>query len=638
MSTQTAAKHTFPNLTKAASALRNSRPVLKEFVINILAQVRVWRKGYAGIMHALIFWGVTIQVIGTAINLMQMQLFIPFVELPFPRNLGYLTYELVMDLAGVAILIGVLMAAFRRLVLRPKTLETRWDDTYALILLLLIPLAGFTLESLRLISADPAWARWSPMGSIFTGIYQSLGLTPEVAIQLHPYLFWTHVGLGLTLAASIPFTKFRHLIQTPLNILLRSKRPTGELVKIENIEETEVLGVGTVTEFTPRQLLSFDACTRCGRCEEVCPSVISGMPYSPKNLVQSLRAVKVSALESPNGHKVELLGEAIPEELIWMCTTCGACLTVCPGFVNPVDEVIDLRRYQTLTTGKIPKSAADTLRNIERQGNPWGMDPGERSEWLDSLGVRQLEPGDQTDVLLYLGCALGFDERNKKVTRSFIHLLQKAGVDFATLGIDEACCGDTARRLGHEYLFQVLAEQNLETFSKVKFQRIVTQCPHCFNTLKNEYPQFGAELPIQHYTEFLDDMSLAFEAPAGNTNGGQPAITYHDPCYLGRHNQVFNQPRELLDRAHLKQREMARSRENSMCCGGGGGQMWLETDAETRINHQRLQDALATEAGTIATACPYCLTMFDDAIRSKGVGEKVKVLDLAEIIEARLVN
>jgi nitrate reductase gamma subunit len=227
MSTQTAAKHTFPDLTKATSALRNSGPVIKEFVINILAQVRVWRKGYAGIMHALIFWGVTIQVIGTAINLMQMQLFIPFVELPFPRNLGYLTYELVMDLAGVAILIGVLMAAFRRLVLRPKTLETRWDDTYALILLLLIPLAGFTLESLRLISADPAWARWSPMGSIFTGVYRSLGLTPEVAIQLHPYFFWIHIGLGLTLAASIPFTKFRHLIQTPLNILLRSKRPTG---------------------------------------------------------------------------------------------------------------------------------------------------------------------------------------------------------------------------------------------------------------------------------------------------------------------------------------------------------------------------------------------------------------------------
>ena len=638
MSTQTAAKHTFPDLTKTAAALRNSRPAIKEFVINILAQVRVWRKGYAGIMHALIFWGVTIQVIGTAINLMQMQLFIPFVELPFPRNLGYLTYEVVMDLAGVAILIGVLMAAFRRGVLRPKTLETRWDDTYALILLLLIPLAGFTLESLRLISADPAWARWSPVGSFLSGIYQSLGLTPEVATQLHPYFFWVHIGLGLTLAASIPFTKFRHLIQTPLNILLRSKRPTGELVKIENIEETEVLGVGTVTEFTPRQLLSFDACTRCGRCEEVCPPVISGMPYSPKNLVQSLRTVKVSTLESPNRHKVELLGEAIPEELIWMCTTCGACLTVCPGFVNPVDEVIDLRRYQTLTTGKIPKSAADTLRNIERQGNPWGMDAGERSEWLDSLGVRQLEPGDQTDVLLYLGCALGFDERNKKVTRSFIHLLQKANVDFATLGIDEACCGETARRLGHEYLFQILAEQNIETFSKVKSQRIVTQCPHCFNTLKNEYPQFGADLPIQHYTEFLADLSLAFEGPAGNTNGNQPIITYHDPCYLGRHNQVYNQPRELLERAHLKQHEMVRSRENSMCCGGGGGQMWLETDAETRINHQRLQDALATEAGTIATACPSCLTMFDDAIRSKGVGEKVEVLDLAEIIEARLAS
>jgi Fe-S oxidoreductase/nitrate reductase gamma subunit len=638
MSTQAAVEGSSGVLQKVAVAARKTAPAFREFLINVLAQVRVWRKAYPGIMHGLLFWGVTIQVLGTAINLMQMQLFIPFVELSFPRNAGYLAYELVMDLAGVAILLGVLMAAFRRFVLRPKTLETRWDDVFALGLLFLIPMVGFSLEGLRLVSANPEWARWSPVGSVVAGVFGGLGLSPDRAVQLHPYFFWLHAGLGLTLVASIPFTKFRHLIQTPLNILLRPKRAPGELEKIENIEETELLGVGTITEFKPVQLLSFDACVRCGRCEQVCPAALCGMPYSPKEFVQNLRSVKVASLEAPNGNGKALLGEAVPEEQIWMCTTCGACSAICPGFVNPIDEIIDLRRYQTLTTGKIPKSVADTLRNIERQGNPWGMDPGERAAWLDDLGVRQLEPGDETDVLLFIGCALGFDERNKQVTQSFIRLLERVGVDFATLGNDEACCGETARRLGHEYLFQVLAEQNIETLGKVKFNRIVTQCAHCFNTLKNEYRQFGSQLPVQHYTEFLAEPGLRLEIGTKGTNGKTPKITYQDPCYLGRHNGVIDQPRQLLNQAGLKPLEMDCSKANSLCCGGGGGQMWMETAAETRINLHRLQDALATGANTITTACPYCLTMYDDAIRSKGLSDQVQVLDLAELLATELAR
>jgi nitrate reductase gamma subunit/NAD-dependent dihydropyrimidine dehydrogenase PreA subunit len=298
MSTQAAVERSSGVLQKVAVAARKTTPAFREFLINVLAQVRVWRKAYPGIMHGLLFWGVTIQVLGTAINLMQMQLFIPFVELSFPRNAGYLAYELVMDLAGVAILLGVLMAAFRRFVLRPKTLETRWDDVFALGLLFLIPVIGFSLEGLRLVSANPEWARWSPVGSVVAGVFGGLGLSPDRAVQLHPYFFWLHAGLGLTLVASIPFTKFRHLIQTPLNILLRPKRAPGELEKIENIEETELLGVGTITEFKPVQLLSFDACVRCGRCEQVCPAALCGMPYSPKEFVQTLRSVKVSVTRS----------------------------------------------------------------------------------------------------------------------------------------------------------------------------------------------------------------------------------------------------------------------------------------------------------------------------------------------------
>ena len=284
MNIPVAAKKVLPDLDRVSAGLRKLLTGMKKILVNVLAQVRVWRKFYPGLMHGLIFWGVTIQVTGTLINLLQMQLFIPFVELTFPRNSGYLVFELVMDLAGISILLGVFLAGFRRLVLRPKTLETRWDDNYALILLTAIPLAGFSLEGLRLLSAAPEWARWSPLGSLFAQGFRALGVSPELAAQIHPVLFWTHIGLGLTLIASIPFTKLRHLVQTPLYILLRPERKSSILEKIEDIEETDILGVGEVAEFTPIQLLSFDACVRCGRCEENCPAVLSGMSVLAQEL------------------------------------------------------------------------------------------------------------------------------------------------------------------------------------------------------------------------------------------------------------------------------------------------------------------------------------------------------------------
>jgi Fe-S oxidoreductase/nitrate reductase gamma subunit len=624
-------------LSGIRNALATVLPRIKDFFIHALGQVRVLKKAYPGLMHALIFWGVTIQVLGTALNLMQMQLFIPLIELPFPRGGAYLAYELVMDLAGIAILAGVSMALFRRLALRPKSLETRWDDYYALALLGLIPIAGFMLEATRLLSAAPPWSGWSPVGNFLARIFGAFGMTSGTAAGLHTLLFWTHAALGLTLFASIPFTKLRHLVFTPLNVVVRSRRKDGVLAMIENIEETELLGVGKITEFTPRQLLSLDACVRCGRCEEVCPAAISGMAYSPRTLIRALRDDMVATLNATYGkNEHELLGDVLAEELPWSCTTCGACLVRCPAFVNPVDEIIDLRRYQVLTTGKMPKTVGESLRNMERQGNPWGMPPEERLAWAEGLEVRELTPGDETDVLLFLGCAFAFDERNKKVARSFAGLLQKMGVDFGILGMDEMCCGETARRLGHEYLFQVLAQDNIAILSQIKFNRIVTQCPHCFNTLKEEYPQFGGDFKVQHYTEYMAESSILTDLAAANDSTSSARLAYHDSCYLGRYNQIYQAPRQLLDQVGTNRVEMLRREENSFCCGGGGGQMWLETDAETRINHRRLEDAKEVQAEVVATACPYCLIMFDDAIRSKGLGDDIQVVDIAEILEKNL--
>jgi Fe-S oxidoreductase/nitrate reductase gamma subunit len=630
-----------------AKQFRNLNLLLKhlaDFLRNAVLQTRIYNKPYAGIMHGLLFWGVTIQVIGTVINLMQMQLFIPFIELAFPRQGLYLAFELVMDLAGIAILLGVSMAAFRRYILRPGTLESHWDDLYALLLLALIPLAGFTLEATRLLSAKPAWAVWSPVGALLASWLGALGLTAERAAGLHGVLFWTHVALGLALLASIPYTKLRHLVNTPLNILLRRRDQPGVPEKIDNIEEAEVLGVGDIREFKPRQLLSFDACVRCGRCEEICPAALSGADYSPRQLIQSLRQVLQNTLVYPetsggsvNSEKYQLL-EALSGQSPWSCTTCGACLERCPAFISPVEEIIDLRRYQALTTGKLPKNAADTLRNLERQGNPWGLPPEERIAWTDGLGLRELAPGDETDVLLYLGCACAFDTRNRKAASAFVRLLQYAEVDFGILGMDETCCGDMARRLGHEYLFQVSVEQLNETLKAVKFNRIVTQCPHCYNSLKNEYPQLGVIYPVQHYTQYLSEISPEGLKTTSNGNGLHSAATYHDSCYLGRYNQIYLQPRQLLKQAQIELLEFDRRAEQSFCCGGGGGQVFMESEAEFRINHLRLEEAMQAQVGVVATGCPYCLLMFDDAIRSKGVGDVIQVFDIAEILENRFLR
>ncbi len=613
--------------------LRLAWPVVRDFVVHALAQPRILRKAYAGVMHKLIFWGVTIQVIGTAINLMQMQLFVPFVELTFPRGNAYLAYELIMDLAGVAIITGALMAVFRRGVLRPRTLETRWDDLYAIGLLLLIPLLGFTMEGLRLLATAPAWAQWSPVGNLAARLMGGLGVTASGAEAAHGTLFWLHAGAGLLLVASIPFTKLRHLITAPLHIVLRSRRKESTLAPIENIEEAEVLGVGDVAEFTPRQLLSFDACVQCGRCEEVCPAATSGMPFSPRAFIRSLRGAMVGTLVAPDGNGAHgSLEERLGEEAAWYCTTCGACLARCPVFANPVEEIIDLRRFQALTSGKVPGPVGLALRNIERQGNPWGLPAADRAAWADDLGVRVLEPGERTDVLFFAGCASAYDDRNRQVAGAVVQLLEAAGVDFAILGEAEGCCGETARRLGHEYLFQVLAEQNIEALSEYSFERIVTACPHCYNTLKHEYPQFGGNFRVQHVTELLAEPGFALPANGTSEMG---TVTYHDSCYLGRYNKIYAQPRALLDEAGVQRVEMKRRRADALCCGGGGGQMWVETDAETRISAVRLADALDAGADVIATACPYCLLMLDDAIRSQGAGEQIRVMDVAEVLAAR---
>nr|NIX56812.1 4Fe-4S dicluster domain-containing protein [candidate division Zixibacteria bacterium] len=536
----------------------------------------------------------------------------------------------ISDFAGLALLLGIIMAAFRRLVLRPKYLESRWDDFYALTILALIPIMGYINEALRITTTNPEWALRSPIGNLVAGWLQTWGLTAQGASDLHLPFVVLHAIVGLGFIASIPFTKLRHLIVTPINILSRPRRNSGELDTIEDIDNAEILGAGSIEEFESWQLLSFDACLRCGRCEDACPANAVGMKYSPRELIQTLRDTMQASLVTPlssnghNGNQPDIFGD----EYSWSCTTCGACAAECPAFVNPVEEIISLRRYQVLSTGKMPKTVGETLRNMERQGNPWGLPPQEKTKWASGINLPIANPEEKIEVMLFFGCAMAFDERNKKIARTIVNLFEQLGVNFASLDMDEGCCGETARRMGHEYLFQVMAEQNIEIFHEYQFEKIVTPCPHCYNTIKNEYPKFGGDFHIEHLSEFLEDKFKGEPLPVKN---GQKA-TYHDPCYLGRYNQVYQSPRELLKKTTLNSVEMKHKKEDSFCCGGGGGQMWLETDAETRINHHRLEEAVDTDAELILTACPYCLTMFEDAIGAKGLQEKIRVLDISEAL------
>jgi Fe-S oxidoreductase/nitrate reductase gamma subunit len=628
-------------LALAADALGRAARRTPDFLVNVIGQKRVLARPYAGVMHFLIFWGVTIQVLGTAVNLMQMKLFTPFEITFFPRSNLYLAYELIMDLAGVAILVGVAMALFRRLALRPRTMPSRWDDYYALGLLALIPMVGFTVEALRMVAVSPPWAAWSPVGNALAGFLRGAGVVPAQAMQVHTAVMWSHAAIALALLASVPFTKMRHVVYAPLNVAFRSRQRPGTVPLVADIENAETFGVGPVNEYTTGQLLSFDACLRCGRCEDACPVNACDATFSPREIVWQLRTEMVDELVNRDAPARLVLEGAVDPDTSWKCTTCGACVMACPAFIDPPDALIDLRRYQTMSTGEVPSAVGDALRNFERQNNPWGLPADDRAVRVRDLGVRTLAPGETTDTLLYLGCAFTYDERNTRVARALVGLLQNAGVDFAVLD-GEPCCGESARRLGHEYLFQEMARANLSALQQVNFRRIVTGCPHCFNTLKNEYPELGANFAVVHHTELLAELGARAGGKAGAGAAGTPGargaaaasgqVVYHDSCYLGRYNDVYDAPRKLLDGAGVKRSELPLHGADSFCCGGGGGQMWMEIEPEHRLNNRRLDEAVAAGADVVATACPYCLLMFDDAIRSKGLGDRVRVMDVAEVM------
>ena len=620
-------------------------------------QDRINRQPYSGLMHASIFWGFATLFIGTILATIDADIALPLMEFKLLKGWFYQGYKVVLDLAGLFFVIALGLAIYRRYGARFPRLGSERAFAYSLWLLFGINLSGLLIESFRLAVQRPEWAAYSVVGNTLAGLWTALGASEPLLRALHLTTWLGHFGLVGVFIAALPATNLFHIITSPLNIFFTDLRPRGALRPIP-VEDVESFGAGKLEDFTWKQRLGFDACTYCGRCQSVCPAMASGAALSPKNVIvklgfamgiPTLNQADMALAGAGNGHSnghaplqvqadgyvrpAQLHGDVIQPDELWACTTCAACIYECPVFIEIVDDIVDMRRYLTMSEGAIPSGGASALTMIERTGNPWGYPLAERHAWAADLGVEFLKPGKPVDLVFWVGCSMAYDARNQKIARAIVKILQQAGVSFA-LFQEERCNGDPARRLGNEYLYQAQAKENIEGLQQYQFKRIMTGCPHCFNTIKNEYPQFGGNFEVVHHSQVISDLIAS-----GKVKLAQPldkTVTFHDSCYLGRYNNVYEAPREALAATGARMVEMPRNREKGFCCGGGGGQIWMEVPQSQRINHLRLDEALTLNPDVVSTACPYCMTMMEDATKTKGIEEQVQVRDFAEVIADRL--
>ena len=592
----------------------------------VLGQRKLFQRLVPGLMHAFIFWGFLVLVPTIVIAL------IGAVDrgstLPWLGRQGW--FASLVDLFAVLVLVGVVAAVVIRTVQRPKRFAGSHVGEAYLILGLI---AGIVVTLLlwhasRIATGLNEWpAGWSPVSNALSNLFGS----GEASRIFERVFVWAHVAIILSFLAYLPHSKHLHIATAAINVWFGRTRARGRLEPLRFDAENDAdlrFGTATVADLTWKQMIDAFSCTECGRCQDVCPAHATGKMLSPKLLIMGVRdqlfAEGQAALAG--GDLSPIVGNGVPEEMIWDCVTCGACVEACPVSIEHVDHIVDLRRQLVMVDSKFPAEAEPMLRDVERAANPWGKPQVDRAAWADNLGVRVLEPGDPApEVLYWVGCAASFDERARTAAESTAKLLQAAGVDFAILGPRESCTGDPARRMGNEYVFQSFAEQNVTTLNEAGVTKIVASCPHCFNTLANEYPDFGGNYEVLHHTELLADLVRDGRlTPAGSDT----TITYHDSCYLARHNDVRSDPRELVA-AVGRPLEMARSGKQTFCCGAGGAHMWME-ERGGPINEERVREAAETGAETLAVACPFCTVMLDDGVRASG--RDLRVVDVATLL------
>ncbi|MBI2204172.1 MAG: 4Fe-4S dicluster domain-containing protein [Candidatus Rokubacteria bacterium] len=596
---------------------------VKLVATHVLGQVRTLSQAYPGVMHAIMFWGFLALFMGTVLATIDWDITLPLFGWKLLKGPFYLVYETVLDLFGLFFVVGLGMAVWRRFVLRPERIDPTAPFANVLALLFVINLTGFVMEAARLAVVKPAWAMWSPVGWALGEGMLAVGLSEPALRGIHLGVWLFHAVISLAFIAMMPFSYMLHLVTTPLNIFFSKLSPRGAIPAIENIEEAESLGVSKLEEFSWKRRLDFAACLECGRCQDACPAHMAGSALSPKRVIVKLKRHMYGTLPGPIHGLIE------PNEL-WACTTCMACVQECPAFIDIVDTIIDLRRYLTLSEGALPSTAPQSLQNIQRAGNPWGLPPAERLAWAEGLDVPVLEAGKEVEYLYWVGCSASYDKRNQSIARSMVKIMKAAGVTFGVMA-EERCHAEVGRRLGEEYLYQTVQQENVEAINRYRFKKVVTHCPHCFNTMKNEFPQFGGEYEVVHHSVLIQELLAA-----GRIKPTKPlneTVTFHDSCYLGRYNGIMEAPRDVARAVPgLTLIEAPRQRERGLCCGGGGGHMWMEVPAERRVNVIRVQEILGTKPSTIGTACPFCLAMMDLGRKVTGAEETVKVKDVSELI------
>lgn len=603
-----------------------ARARLRRLLAEGLFQTRILRQPYPGLMHASILWGFLALLAGTAIATVDWEITRLLFDWRLLKGPFYLGFELVLDVFGLVLLAGLALAAWRRFVLRPSRVEPAAKFAYALGVLAVLAISGYLIEGARLAVTRPAWGPWSPVGWAVADAYAALGLGEPALRRLHLALWLFHAVVVFAFIALIPWTYFAHVVATPLNILLQKRAPRGALPKIEALEAQERFGVSTFEQFSWKRRLDFDACTECGRCQDVCCAQVAGAPLSPKRLIGKLRRHMHAGATGP------LHGTVVGADELWACTTCMACVEVCPARIDIVDTIVDLRRHLAMEEGAFPPGVGSTLQHTGGLGNPWGLDPAGRTRWADGLPVRWLAPGEQVEVLYWIGCAAAYDPRAQKIARAMVRILEAAGVAWGALR-DERCHGEFGRRLGEEYLYQTAAAENIANLRQLRFDRVLTHCPHCLNTFRNEYRQFdGGALEVVHHAALIAELAGAGRLPLAG-EASTRAVVFHDPCYLGRHNGEYDAPRAALAAVPgLRLVEAAQHRSDALCCGGGGGQMWMEQHTRKKVNVVRAGDLAATGAGTLAVGCPHCMTMLDDARKTLGAEASLALRDIAEIV------
>jgi Fe-S oxidoreductase len=596
--------------------------------VHALGQVRTLSQAYPGVMHATMFWGFLALFMGTVLATIDYDITLPLFDYKLLRGPFYLFYETVLDLFGLFFVIGLGLAVWRRFVVRPPRVDPTARFAGVLVLLFLINLTGFVLEAARLAVVEPPWAPWSPVGYGLGQLMRAAGMTEGALRGLHLGVWLFHAAISLAFIAVIPYSYFMHLITTPLNIFFAKLTPRGEIAKIENIEQTESLGVSRLEEFSWKRRLDFDACVECGRCQAACPAWLAGTALSPKQIIVKLKRHMHGQLPGP------IHGALIKPEELWACTTCMACVQECPAFIDIVDTIVDLRRYLALSEGALPSTAPQSLQNIQRAGNPWGLPAAERLAWAQGLDVPLMEPGREVEYLYWVGCSASYDRRNQAIARSVVKILKAAGVSFGVMQ-EERCHAEVGRRLGEEYLYQTVQQETIGAINGYRFRKVLTHCPHCFNTIKNEFPQFGGSYEVVHHSVLIQDLLAA-----GQIQPRKPldaTVAFHDSCYLGRYNGIMEAPRAVARSVPgLRVVEMPRNRERGLCCGGGGGHMWMEVPAKKRVNIIRVEEALETEATVVGTACPFCLAMVDLGRKVKGAEDRLQVKDISELVAESL--